>query len=398
MRGSYKGAHAMRRRDFLTRSGRFAIVASAAYPMANVRVTRAADASSAADTLISSLEASLPNLLKECVVPGLSIAVIKDGRQIWSRGFGVRNARSREPVDADTVFEAASVSKTVFAYAALKACEEKVIGLDAPLSSYAKTPFIANEPRIARVTARHVLSHTAGFPDWRSSGEVFRIHSNPGEKFHYSGEGYYYLQSILSQLRGKVDSNDCGRYEADYEVCATDIDAYLKQNLLVPFGMRSSGYVWSEFFEKHAADPHDTQGAPSPKAKPNARDAARYASAGGLHTTAGDYARFLIEIMEAREQDASHLGRKSLEEMQKPQIKLPPDELIDGATAWGLGWGIQQRENGNVLVHSGGQTGFRALAMASVPRRSGFIILTNSDNGGKLIYHPAVMEALNRLF
>jgi CubicO group peptidase (beta-lactamase class C family) len=83
--------------------------------------------------------------------------------------------------------------------------------------------------------------------------------------------------------------------------------------------------------------------------------------------------------------------------MTKPQIKLPPDQLIDGATSWALGWAVQERDDGNYLVHSGGQAGFRSLAMASPEKGTGFIVLTNSDNGGKLIYHPSTLNLLDRI-
>ena len=133
------------------------------------------------------------------------------------------------------------------------------------------------------------------------------------------------------------------------------------------------------------------------KSKPTATDAARYASAGGLHTTAAEYAKFLMEIVNAKDSDAFRLNRKSVQEMLRPQVKLPENEKIDGADSWALGWAVQQRPSGNVIVHSGGQSGFRSLAMASVERKSGFIVLTNSDNGGKVIHDPAFGGLMERL-
>ena len=224
-----------------------------------------------------------------------------------------------------------------------------------------------------------------------------KIHFTPGEKFLYSGEGYCYLQSVISHLAGRENRKHCSKYEADLEVCATDIDSYLRRNLLRPFGMHSSGYVWNDSFAKHAARPHDVAGKPLTKAKPTETDAARYAAVGGLHTTPSDYAKFLIEVLDPKASDAFRLNKKSHQEMLRPQIKLAEGEKIDDADTWALGWAIQQRKTGKVILHSGGQTGFRSLAMASVNRKSGFIILTNSDNGGRLIFNPAFAEIMNRL-
>lgn len=347
--------------------------------------------------LIADLGRLIPRLMEEHGVPGLSIALVQGGRVLWSHGFGGKNSASKEPVDDGTVFEAASVSKTIFAYAVMKLAEQGVIDLDAPLTKYTPHRFLEGDPRLELITARHVLCHASGFQDWRSGKEPLRIHFTPGEQFLYSGEGYYYLQSVVTQLKGRVNAAACARYEAGLEVCATDIDPYMKRNLLVPFGMASSGYVWNDTFEKKAAQPHDVQGRPSAKKRPNATDAARYASAGGLHTTAADYARFLVEIVDPKEGDAFRLNRQSLMEMIRPQVKLDERQKIDGASSWALGWAVQERRTGNVIVHSGGQAGFRSLTMASVERKSGFIILTNSDNGGKILYDKGLGDALDPL-
>ena len=82
------------------------------------------------------LDKRIPELLAETRVPGLSIAVVKDSALAWRRWYGVANVETRAPVSDETVFEAGSVSKTVFAYAALKLCEKGILSLDAPLTKY----------------------------------------------------------------------------------------------------------------------------------------------------------------------------------------------------------------------------------------------------------------------
>ena len=83
--------------------------------------------------------------------------------------------------------------------------------------------------------------------------------------------------------------------------------------------------------------------------------------------------------------------------MFTPQVKLPADQKIDGASSWALGWAVQERSEGNVILHSGGQTGYRSLAMLSPQRKSGFVMLTNSDNGGRILYDQKVGTILNKL-
>lgn len=130
-----------------------------------------------------------------------------------------------------------------------------------------------------------------------SGQDPLRIHFPPGQGFRYSGEGYYYLQSVITHLTGNTNPRDCARFEADLEVCSTDIDDFLKRRLLRPFRMHSSGYVWKGPLERHAAQPHDSSGELLHKPRPNATAAARYAACGGLLSTANDYARFLLQIL-----------------------------------------------------------------------------------------------------
>ncbi|GAB4025813.1 hypothetical protein GCM10028809_07980 [Spirosoma gilvum] len=335
--------------------------------------------------------------MQEARVPGLSMALVQDGKLCWQQGFGVKKASSKEPVTVDTVFECASISKTVFAYAILKLCEKKVIDLDTPLTQYAAKPFLEGDPQLKLITARHVLSHTTGFPEIRSGDTPLKIYFKPGEKFNYSGEGYYYLQSVVTHLLGKEDRTNCSQYEAGMTVCATDFDLFMKRTLLQPFGMKSSGYLWRAGFEKLAAQPHDVNGKVLVKPKPMAPDVARYGAMGGLLTTCTDYANFLIEVLAPKPADAFRLTKAYHDAMLRPQIKLKEGEKIDGADGWALGWAIQQRKTGDVILHSGGQSGFRSLTMGSVSRKSGFVMLTNSDNGGRVIFHPELEAILNPL-
>ena len=338
------------------------------------------------DKTLANIEDLVPKLMRNAHVPGVSMSVVREGKLVWQRGFGVKDAASNEPVDDQTVFEAASMSKPVFAYVVMKLCEKGVIELDTPLTKYAPERFLEGDARLDLITTRHVLSHTTGFRDWRSKENPLKIHFTPGSQFDYSGEGYFYLQSVVSHLVGHTNPQVRAKYECDLEVCATDIDQTMRRMLLTPFGMTASGYVWNEFIATHYARPHDADGKPLVKAKTTATDAARYASSGGLQTTAGDYAKFLIEVVDPKPADEFRLNRPMWTEMLRPQIKLAKGQEIDGASAWALGWAIQQRPTGNVILHSGGQTGFRSLTMASVERKSGFVILTNSDNGAKICY------------
>src|SRR5215210_7961178 len=134
---------------------------------------------------------NLPRLLELASVPGLALAVV-DGKRVWRRGFGDAIEESAQPVSDETVFEAASLGKPLFAYAVLRLVDAGVLDLDRPLYDYLPSPE-ADTPRMRRVTARHVLTHTSGLPNWRHTAGPLAPETEPGETYAYSGEGFFYL-------------------------------------------------------------------------------------------------------------------------------------------------------------------------------------------------------------
>src|SRR5687767_348334 len=113
-------------------------------------------------TTIADLENQIPPLMERAKVVGLSIVLVEHGQIIWEQGFGLKNSTTNQRVTPDTVFEAASLTKPVFAYAVMKLSAEGVLDLDTPLSEYLPQPYIPNEPRLHLITARHILSHNPG--------------------------------------------------------------------------------------------------------------------------------------------------------------------------------------------------------------------------------------------
>jgi CubicO group peptidase (beta-lactamase class C family) len=384
---------AMRRREFLIGSTRAAITVSL-IPFAACQRRQAPPTQGGKDTewdaAIGDIEKVVPAMMTEMMVPGVSIAVIKNATVAWRRGFGVRDSASKVPVDDDTTFGAGSMSKPVFAYAVMKLCEKGVLGLDTTLTTFAPIRPL-DDPRLDAITPRHILAHTSGFQNWRSRREPLRIHFMPGERHMYSGEGYWYLQSVVTHLTGRVDQTACATFEDGLNVCATDIDAFMRTNVLTPFGMSSSGYVWDEAHHRHAALPHSRDGKPMVRPKGTAIDAARYAAAGALLTTPTDYAKFVIEVINPKPSDAFRLDEKSVDEMLRPQVKVPDDKY---GSSWALGWQVQQS---GLINHGGDNPGFHAQAVASVARRSGLVVMTNGDNGHEFILKLLFGDIVPRL-
>ena len=340
---------------------------------------------------LAELERLVNDLMRQNAVPGLSIAVIRDAKVVWHRALGVRDLATRAPVDERTLFEAASVSKPVFACAVMQLVDRGVLALDTPLTKYTPVRILTGDPRLDLITARHILSHTSGLPNHRSGDDPLRIHFTPGEKFEYSGEGYWYLQSVITHLLGKVDTRTCAEFEAGLSQCSTDFGSYMKANVLVPYGMPTSTYEWSDAIERRVALRHDTAGKELPTPKPNGVEAGRYGAMGGLRTTALELSNFLIEVMAPRASSRFRLSSAARREMVRPHV------TIDAAKSWALGWEVNRTPNGTLIRHQGGHPGVQAFAAASIEKRSGYAILTNSENGWKVFYDDKFVALSHRI-
>jgi CubicO group peptidase (beta-lactamase class C family) len=340
------------RREFLLRSSGAASL-----------FTRSAHAQSGWQSLVSRLEEQVPKLMKQHHVPGVALVLIRDGEISSQRAYGVRDAVSRKTVEKQTVFEAASMSKPVFAYAVMKLCERGVLDLDTPLTKYTPARFLEGDPRLNLITARHVLSHMTGFQNWRTDEEPLKIHFAPGSGFTYSGEGYNYLQTVMAR------------------VTKQPFEAYMRTNVFQPFGMASSGYVWNDMFERQAARPHDVKGGALDNRKRTESDIARFGAAGDLHTTAGDYAKFLIEVVKPKPADHCRLTNKSLTEMVRPHVKLAEEYSM----SWALGWKTLRFRGRTVISHGGDNTGFHCTSAAALESKSGFVMMTNGESGVALL-------------
>jgi CubicO group peptidase (beta-lactamase class C family) len=326
-----------------------------------VHAQAVAPTTAASDSSLAALQRDLPAWMEQGGVPGLSVAVVRDGRTEWVGGFGVADRKTARRVDDTTLFGAASLSKTVFAYAVLKLVDAGKLDLDAPLSRYFVAR-IVDDPRLDKITARIVLSHRTGFPNWRPNGGVLRIFFTPGERFSYSGEGIVYLQKAVEAIEGKP------------------LDDVVRALVFEPLGMTRSSYVLRPEWTEEAATGYTAAGAAAPLDVGGQANAAA-----SLVTTARDYARFLEAVLGGR-----GLKPATLQAMESPQIAVDPTctNCTDRAPTslstdlfWGLGWGIEQNASGKYLWHWGDNRGFKAYVVADVNHRSAVVMFDNSDTG-----------------
>ena len=311
-------------------------------------------------TIINGLDTSIPALMEKARVPGLQIALVRDGKIVWQKGFGVKNINGHDPVTTDTIFEAASFTKPFFAYVVMKLVEENVLDLDTPLIKYLPREGIEqnmghslDEPGFhkewfEKITARHVLSHSSGLPHGEG-GRPYPIFFAPGSKYKYSADGYVYLQKTIEYLKGEK------------------LDVIMKKYVLDPLGMTHSCMVWREDYEKTAANGHGYFGKPEAFRKRTEAN-----SAASLYTTAGDYTRFVCAVMAGE-----GLKKETLDLMLTPQIDVDKDKGL----AWSLGFGLQTDSNGKAFWQWGDYGIFRNYIIAYPQQRLAVVYLTNSFYG-----------------
>jgi CubicO group peptidase (beta-lactamase class C family) len=337
---------------------------------------------------------NLPRLLELASVPGLAMAVV-DGGRVWTRGFGEAVEEARQSVSDQTEFEAASLGKPVFAYAVLRLVDARILDLDRPLFDYLPTPE-ANNARMKRVTPRHVLSHTTGLPNWRPQPGPLEPTSDPGKTFTYSGEAYFYLQRVVETVTGKPFAR------------------VMREQVLDPLGMKETSYVWLPAFESRMAAGYDGQekrldvqaaigrrtlaiaeqwGIPLtdwrydeaaravPLINPEWPPLPLYMvpnAATSMLTTVSDYARFLARLVAPAGAPGLDLSPAARRAMASPQVRL------NSALSWGLGWGIQRDEHGEVLWHWGANNSFRNFVIADPANNRAVVVFTNSENGPRI--------------
>lgn len=284
-------------------------------------------------------------------VPGAVVGVVDADGVTRVVTAGTRGD-GRGPVDDDTVFAAASLSKPIFASGVMSLVDAGALELDRPLIDYVAEPYLADDEQAASITARMVLSHTTGFPNWREDGPLF-LRWSPGTRWGYSGEGYAYLQQVVEQLAG------------------VSLDLYLADAVLGPFGMDDSSFVWHEEDEARVAVGHDRDG----KLQPRSCASEAKAAAGGLYTTGPDYLRFLVHSL-------AHRHR-----MFEPQAR------IDDDLAWGLGWGIEESDGARSIWQWGNNPGYKNFVIGRPADGQGVVVLTNGDRGA-LVYRDVVRRLL----
>ncbi len=173
------------------------------------------------DVVVADLEDFIPLAIRRDGVTGVAVALVRENRLVWQKGFGLAHSVTRQPVTGKTVFSAASLAKPVTAHLALQLVGEGIMELDASLAPHVTEGWLPDTDRHKAVSLRHVLTHTSGLSNFlRDERRALRF--EPGTEFYYSGVGFMYLQAALEGVTSK------------------SLDELARERLFEPLGMTAS--------------------------------------------------------------------------------------------------------------------------------------------------------------
>ena len=327
---------------------------------------------------LAEVDRQVRSAMDAAAVVGLALAVINDRQVVYQKAYGWRDAARRLPLRTDTSMYGASFTKAAFAHLVMQLVDEKVIDLDRPIQRYLPRPLseyehyrdLAGDSRVQEITARMLLSHTAGFSNYRFlvPGGKLQIHFPPGSRYGYSGEGINLLQLVVEQVTGR------------------SVGELMQQRIFRRFAMARTTMVWKPELAADLALGHDPQGRSL-----GHRPRTRARAAGSMETTVADYARFLVGVLRGE-----GLSAASRREMLRPQIAITSrrqfpslsTETTDDnraiALGYGLGWGVFRSRHGRAFFKEGHEDGWDNHAVCFDEAGSCLLLMSNSENGDRV--------------
>jgi CubicO group peptidase (beta-lactamase class C family) len=319
-------------------------------------------------------------------VPGAAIAVIRDFEVDYVEVHGVMSESTLEPVTEETLFQAASISKSVSATGVVSLAQEGVVSLDADINEYLTSWHLPDNAFQAsqKVTLRRILSHTAGttvggFRGYRypepvptliqilngappANSPPIVVDLVPGSQFRYSGGGYLVMQQAVEDVTG------------------LDYPTFIRDRVLGPIGMDHSTYEQPlpPSLQGFAASGYYADGT----AVPGGHHIYPETAPAALWTTSRDVARFLIELQLSLRGESNRVVSTENARMLLTEVKRD----------YSLGFALWQIHGQPFFGHSGANDGFRCRMIAHRTGGFGVVILTNSDNG--LEFAEAVIDVI----
>jgi len=324
--------------------------------------------------------------LQDAGIVGSSLMVVRNGAVVHKAFEGFQDLDAKRPVDEETIYHWASITKTFTGVAIMQLRDRGLIALDDPAVKYVPELRTVHNPYgdISQVTIRQLMSHSAGFragtwpwggdqpwhpfepTRWEQVVAMFpytEILFKPGTQYSYSNPGVIFLGRIIEAFSGD-----------DYEV-------YINKNLFMPLGMTRSFFDRAPYHLVSHKSHSYVRTDEGIKEQRFDFDSGITVSNGGLNAPLGDMAKWLSFLIDGNE---SVLKRSSLNEMFTPQIRARDGEGGSGDDVQaGLSSFVERYGNVELIGHSGDQNGFISHLYVHRPSRSGYVVSFNTDSSSK---------------
>jgi CubicO group peptidase (beta-lactamase class C family) len=339
--------------------------------------------------LQTELEPKISEAINKGQLPGFAIGVVKNGKLIYAKGFGVARLGGNTLITPRSLFHMASVTKTFVATAVMQLVEQGKIDLDAPVTRYLPY-FKLNDERYREIKIRQMLSHTSGIPDtvnynWdkpefdagalerfvRSTADEKLVFA-PGEKFGYSNTAYEILGDIIAKVSGQ------------------SFEDYVHQHILTPLGMKDSTLLVREANPQLLTSPHvvENQKVVVSKIFPYNR---AHAPSSTLYSSIEDMSRWAMANLNRGELDGQRiLKRETAESMWRPVV----DAL---GMKEGISWFTTEKSGHRLVLHSGGDVGFESLVVLAPDDSFAVIAMNNFGSSDRNYLQEFVSAALRTM-
>jgi CubicO group peptidase (beta-lactamase class C family) len=322
----------------------------------------------------SEIDTAVTRLMLAAKVPGIAIAILNDNRVAYEHAYGFRDKDNHLPLTTASIMTSASLTKSAFACLAMQLVEQGALNLDKPVYEYLPKPLpdypnykdLATDPRYKKITARMLLDHTSGFPNWRrfTDDGKLSLAFEPGSRFAYSGEGIDLLQFVVETITRQ------------------SLTVLMRDRIFQPFGMTRTGMVWESRFESDFANAYDERGrslGPQRRRHPSA--------AGSMQSNLHDFTLFMQGVMQGK-----IISPKMRDLMLSPQISILSkhefptfsSETTDAnqsiRLSYGLGWGLYFTPYGKAFFKEGHDEGFMHYAVGFPDAGIALVIMSNSSN------------------
>jgi CubicO group peptidase (beta-lactamase class C family) len=331
------------------------------------------------DKAVERLESAIERTLEDQQIPGFAIGVVKDGRLVYARGFGVMEIGDpRPPITPETLFHMASITKPFVATAIMQLVEQGKINLDDPVTKHIPY-FRLKDPRYKDITMRQMLTHTSGMPDvtnyyWDKpeydGGALERYVRSlddktlfwaPGKQFRYSNMAFEVLGDVVAKVSGR------------------SFDDYVEENILKPVGMKSSTLLYKKADPaKLAVGYTRKKGIVVPVAHYPYNRA--HTPSSNLHSNVEDMARWIQVNLNRGELDGRRILKSSTYDvLWKPAAPVP-------SRNWhvGISWFLAHQSGEGIVMHSGGDDGFTTHLAFAPTRKAGVVMMANCDHMSSL--------------